>query len=561
MRGLVIELQAPLAPPAPNRADVACFVGFVARRTGASGPLPSILPPRSAQAAAYPLYHWLQEHGWARSNERIYDRASSSAQLASPDLAPPSPLPWTLSDADLDLLLDVPVPIDSWEAFDRLFAWERRPFTVSGGGETVVGPSYLGAAVRSFFAQGGRRCYVVRVGDPWRYDAAPAVRRAGLDKLLGFSTAGGAKLPPDRRDRATWKGVGHLYGLPEVSFVCLPDLADAVAAERPWPSAAPSAPPSEEVFTACSEQPPIPADQFLRGFEPPRADEAGYASWAAVIRCIGTMLQRELREIQLVAAIPLPHPSVPAARVDLLRWLTSSGWLGAQLNDEEDSTPDALSSAFVQLAWPWVKTLGSRGLPAELESPDAVLTGVLSRNALTRGAYRSAARLPIAEVFDVEPGLRREDLALPEVGTTLVQRVSLLGPTPRGVEVLSDVTTSLDEAYRQANVNRLVTAIVRAVRVLGEDVLFDASSPRLWASIRTSVESLLVALWQEGALSGSTPAKAFQVRCDRSTMSERDLDEGRLVVEITFQATAVIERIRVVLAMSSGVTTAQVTAA
>ncbi|WP_437316223.1 phage tail sheath C-terminal domain-containing protein [Sorangium sp. So ce385] len=560
MRGLVIELQAPLSPPAPNRADVACFVGFVARRAGASGPLPSIVPPAGAQAADYPLYRWFHEQGWVRSNERIYDRASSSAGLASPDLAPPPPPAWALSDADLDLLLDVPVPIDSWEAFERLFAWERRPFTVSGG-EPLVGPSYLGAAVRSFFAQGGRRCYVVRVGDPWRYDAEPAARRAGLDKLLGLSAAGGVKLPPDRRDRATWKGVGHLYGLPEVSFVCLPDLADAVAAGRPWPTEAPSAPPGEEVFTACAERPPIPADRFVRGFAPPRADEEGYAAWAGAIRRIGTMLQRDLREIQLVASIPLPHPSAPAARADLLRFLASRGWLGAQLNGEEGATPEGLSSAFVQLAWPWVKTLGSRGLPAELESPDAVLTGVLSRNALTRGAYRSAARLPAAEVFDVEPGLRNEDLALPEVGAALAQRVSLIGPTPRGIEVLSDVTTSLDEAYRQANVSRLVTAIVRAVRALGEDVLFEAQDPRLWASIRASIESLLLALWQEGALAGATPAKAFQVRCDRSTMSERDVDEGRLVVEITLQATAVIERIRVVLAMSTGVTTAQVTAA
>ena len=36
------------------------------------------------------------------------------------------------------------------------------------GGDLVCA-SYLGAAVRSFFARGGRRAMIVRVGDPWPY--------------------------------------------------------------------------------------------------------------------------------------------------------------------------------------------------------------------------------------------------------------------------------------------------------------------------------------------------------------------------------------------------------
>ncbi len=560
MRGLVIELQAPLPVPAPNRADVACFVGFVARRRGVRddgtvGPRPSILPPSGRPASAFPLYRWFREQGWARSNERIYDRASLPRPGDPPSLPPPQPPEWTQDDATLDELLDVPVPIDSWEIFDRLFDWNRRPITVSSTGELVTGATYLGAAVRSFFAQGGRRCYVVRVGDPWQYDSQPSVRRAAIDRLLGLKAVGGANLPPDRRDRNTWKGVGHLHGLPEVSFLCLPDLADAVAAGRPWPpEVAPETPPVEEVFVECSDAEPEEEDAFVRGFLPPLADEEGYTRWADVVRSIGTTIQRDLREVQYVAAVPLPHPSVPAAAEDLLDWLESSGWLAGQLSADDGQVAGAFSSAFVQLAWPWLKTTGSRQLPGELESPDAVLTGVLARSTLIQGSYRNAARLPVNEAFAVEPGLRGQDLELPEFGGTLVKRVSLIGPTPRGFEVLSDVTTSRNEGYRQANVNRLVSAIVRAARRIGEEVTFEASGPRLWRRIRRSMESLLTMLWQKQALGGTTAPEAFQVRCDRSTMSRRDLDEGRAIIEITIQPTASIERIRVILATSRGVT-------
>lgn len=36
-------------------------------------------------------------------------------------------------------------------------------------------------------------------------------------------------------------------------------------------------------------------------------------------------------------------------------------------------------------------------------------------------------------------------------------------------------------------------------------------------------------MWREGALPGSTPDEAFFVRCDRTTMTQDDLDTGRLV--------------------------------
>jgi len=41
------------------------------------------------------------------------------------------------------------------------------------------------------------------------------------------------------------------------------------------------------------------------------------------------------------------------------------------------------------------------------------------------------------------------------------------------------------------------------------------------------------------------------VRCDRSTMTQADLDAGRLVAKISVLPAAAIERITVVLALSS----------
>jgi Bacteriophage tail sheath protein len=39
----------------------------------------------------------------------------------------------------------------------------------------------------------------------------------------------------------------------------------------------------------------------------------------------------------------------------------------------------------------------------------------------------------------------------------------------------------------------------------------------------------LTARWRDEALAGATPEQAFFVRCDRSTMTQDDIDAGRLV--------------------------------
>ena len=251
-------------------------------------------------------------------------------------------------------------------------------------------------------------------------------------------------------------------------------------------------------------------------------------------------LRRWRREVQLVVALPLPHAG----------------------GDVREALPPTLASGFVQLVYPWVRTPLSDQLPGGLESPEGVLVGLMARNALSRGTFRSAVGLSLGDVRALEPSLTRQQRLQPlrhqdSSGTTaprlsLTDRVSLLGPTPKGLRLLSDVTTSLDPSYRQASVHRLVTALVRAARALGELHSFEHSGEPLWRRLRDSLETLLTQLWLKGALAGASAQDAFAVRCDRTTTSQQDLDSGRVVAEVTFWAAVPIEEIRVVLAMEEG---------
>ncbi len=506
MNGLSFELAPPALAPDQNRVDVACFVGYVARRSTAL--------PASVRAA-------LAEARWIDG-------------------------PWARPDSAVEALLQLPVVVESWNAFDGLFAWDARP--VGRGGRRCAG--YLGAAVRSFFANGGRRAVIVRSGDPWPY-LEPAGSRAAQR-----TTRLAALLAPNAvpMDPASWVGIGHLAGLPEVTLLCLPDLADICAAEPAIVDVAIEPPSSPEVFVECSSTTAAPVEQDvgLRDLAPPRADHDGFIAWRNALGTARERLARLHREMLLVAALPLPMEDARNAdawaQADFHAYLENAGVLAAP---DSSNGGRAVASAFVQLAWPWIRTRHSADLPGALEAPEGLLTGLLATNALARGTFRSVAGTRLAAVSGSEPVLAWSGMA-ETPSDRLARRVCVIAPSPEGWALQSDVTASADEAWRAGGVSRLLGAVLRAARRTGDAALFEASGPALWQRIERSLGQLLTAFWREGGLGGASPEEAFSVRCDRSTMSQNDLDNGRLRAEISILPVAAVERITVVLDLTGG---------
>jgi len=62
--------------------------------------------------------------------------------------------------------------------------------------------------------------------------------------------------------------------------------------------------------------------------------------------------------------------------------------------------------------------------------------------------------------------------------------------------------------------------------------VFEPNDERLWARVNRTITSFLLGVWRGGALMGSTPGEAFFVKVDRSTMSQDDIDNGRLICVI-----------------------------
>ena len=121
----------------------------------------------------------------------------------------------------------------------------------------------------------------------------------------------------------------------------------------------------------------------------------------------------------------------------------------------------------------------------------------------------------------------------------------LLGPSPSGPRLLSDVSCSADPRTRQASVRRLINVVIQASRNAGDELAFEANGERLWSRVRERLSDLMRVLLTAGAL--SSDGVPFVVRCGRDTMQQNDIDAGRLIAQIELQPAQPIQRIVVVL--------------
>ncbi len=63
-------------------------------------------------------------------------------------------------------------------------------------------------------------------------------------------------------------------------------------------------------------------------------------------------------------------------------------------------------------------------------------------------------------------------------------------------------------------------------------MVFEINSEPTWARVRRSISDFLTGLWRDGVLQGAKKEQAFFVKCDTTTMSQSDIDNGRLICVI-----------------------------
>ncbi|MEK6302416.1 MAG: phage tail sheath subtilisin-like domain-containing protein [Acidobacteriota bacterium] len=184
-----------------------------------------------------------------------------------------------------------------------------------------------------------------------------------------------------------------------------------------------------------------------------------------------------------------------------------------------------IDSTYAALYYPWVRVLDPITRSEIYLPPSGFIAGIYARNDVNRAVYKAPANEVVNLAIGFEQLLNKsqQDVLNPE-GVNCFRFFE-----GRGFRVWGARTISSDPEWKYVNLRRYFAYLERSIDKGTQWAVFEPNGEALWANVRRTVEDFLLNEWMSGALLGDKPEKAYFVKCDRSTMTQNDLDNGRLI--------------------------------
>jgi len=213
----------------------------------------------------------------------------------------------------------------------------------------------------------------------------------------------------------------------------------------------------------------------------------------------------------------------------------------AVLDSEEKADLDRVQkqrnlydSKYAALYYPWVRVFDPLSKKRTNVPPSGYMCGIYARSDIERGVHKAPANEIVRGALGLEEfdGVKRvitkgqQDILNPK-GVNCIRAFR-----GRGIRVWGARTISSDSLWKYINVRRLFIFLEESIEEGTQWVVFEPNDEKLWARVRQTITQFLTRVWRDGALMGTTPGEAFFVRCDRTTMTQDDIDNGRLIVLI-----------------------------
>jgi Bacteriophage tail sheath protein len=185
-------------------------------------------------------------------------------------------------------------------------------------------------------------------------------------------------------------------------------------------------------------------------------------------------------------------------------------------------------STHAALYYPWITILDPLDPDGQKEidlPPSGYVAGIYARTDVLHGVFKAPANEVVLGAIGFETLLNKaqQDVLNP-LGINCFRFFE-----GRGFRLWGARTISSDPEWKYISVRRYFAYLEHSIDRGTQWAVFENNNEPLWANIRRTVEDFLFNEWRNGALMGLKPEQAFFVRCDRSTMTQNDLDNGRLV--------------------------------
>src|SRR5688572_19929514 len=178
--------------------------------------------------------------------------------------------------------------------------------------------------------------------------------------------------------------------------------------------------------------------------------------------------------------------------------------------------------------YPWIVTADPGSGARTLTPPGGHVLGIYARSDSERGVFKAPSNEVVRGALDLEFNVTEavQDVLNPK-GVNVIRRFP-----GRGIRVWGARTMASDAEWKYINVRRLFIFLERSIEQGIQWTVFEPNDERLWGRVADTIRQFLRAQWREGALQGRTEQDAFLIKCDRTTMTEDDILNGRLICEV-----------------------------
>jgi len=443
--------------------------------------------------------------------------------------------------------INEPTLVTNWTQFTQSF------------GDFTEG-TYLAHAVYGYFLNGGGACYVVRIGG----DAPAAAARAEIPtvkdaKLAGYRITSlepgptGNQVSVEVSDASepsedTFKLTVRAPGKPEEVFdnvsvkrgkdnvlTVVKERSKLIAIEEVGGSAVERAPARGRVSLAGAEGAKpmrLTPDDYVGD----SADRTGFGGLEAVdevtmlaVPDLMSLYQKgviDLEGVQAVQTAMIAHCELMGDRVAII---DAPPGLNAQQVKEWRVDKVGYDSKYATLYWPWIKVMDPLSGSSIMVPPSGHVAGVWARSDDTRGVHKAPANEVVRGVTGLQRALNKEQHDILNPYPVNINVIRDFRPNNRGIRVYGGRCNTSDSDWKYVNVRRLLIFIEASIDRGLQWVVFEPNAEPLWARVRRSITNFLTTLWRNGALEGTKPEEAFFVKCDRTTMTQTDIDSGRLI--------------------------------
>lgn len=190
-------------------------------------------------------------------------------------------------------------------------------------------------------------------------------------------------------------------------------------------------------------------------------------------------------------------------------------------------------------------------------APSGTVAGIFARTDSNRGVWKAPAGLETTILNTsgvVTSGLMTDPRqgTLNELGINCLRNFPGIGTVVFGARTLVYPNTALRTQWGYVPVRRMALFLEQTLKLNLTWVIFEPNDEPLWIAIRTTIESFMLSLFHQGAFAGTKPSDSFQVKCDKTTTTQDDINNGRVNIIVAFAPLKPAEFVIVKIAQLAG---------